>query len=394
MEKTLSNSSGNKREGILMTDSSAKNSPRKRVKCVKQKDPFDLLTDDAALFPIFEFIGSYHFRFIAGVSRRWRYLYTQFQREEYRKRVQNKQDFEKLISTSITSTASIAESVSRAKVFLDDARTYTSPLFDTIEMQKNGFQQMKHIYTPRSSVIFLSDNVAVRYGQLEILQLAIANGYTCDVTTCYGAAEKGQLEVLQWLRTKGCPWDECVCSFAAANGHLDVLKWARENSCPWDENTWTYAVANGHLNVLRWAIENDCPWDVDTCAEAARNGQLGVLQWVRESGCPWDERTCTFAAKNGHLGVLQWARENGCPWDELTCTCAAEDGHLDVLQWARDNGCPWDESTCVEAAKGGHLDVLKWALENGCEWNRHLSAGESWPQSVIGWLQENNELDA
>jgi hypothetical protein len=49
------------------------------------------------------------FRFIAGVSRRWKRLYTQFQREEYRKRVPDEEEFNKLISTSITSAASIAD---------------------------------------------------------------------------------------------------------------------------------------------------------------------------------------------------------------------------------------------------------------------------------------------
>ena len=122
-----SQSSGNnKRESIMATDdSSAKSGPQKRSKQQQQQpyqDPFDLLTDDAALSPIFEFIGPYHFRFIAGVNRRFRRLYTQFQQQEYRKRVPNPEDFEKLVSTSLTSAASIAESISLAEIVLSDTK--------------------------------------------------------------------------------------------------------------------------------------------------------------------------------------------------------------------------------------------------------------------------------
>ena len=227
----------------MVAGSAAKNSRQKRSKYVKlqpKPDPFHLLTDDGMLFPIFEFIGPYHFRFVAGVSRRWRRLYTQFQQEELRKRVQDRLDFMTLISTTITSAASIAESVSRAKIFMDDTKTLTGRFFEAIEIQENGSQKMKDdwfsILPPKPSG-YLCDHVAVQYGQLEILQLAIANGCTCNEMTSYLAAGMGQLDILRWLRENGCPWDQRVCNSAAANGHLDVLQWARETGCPWNEKT-------------------------------------------------------------------------------------------------------------------------------------------------------------
>ena len=356
------------------------------------QDPFDLLTDDGMMFPIFEFIGTGHFCFVAGVSRRWRRLYTQFQQKEYRKRVQNEEEFEKMISTLLTTTASIAESLSRAKVFLDDTTKLTSP-FKPLIMQKKGSQELKELDTPQPAVSFLRDEVAVRYGHVDILELAIANGCTCDQSTCSIAAMYGHLDVLQWLRTNGCPWDELTCTCAAEGGHLEVLRWARENCCPWDDETCKISALNGHLDVLQWANQHGCPWDECTCANAALNGHLDVLQWARASGCPWDEWTCANAAYGGHLDVLQWARQNSCPWDNETCASAAEDGHLEVLQWLRTNGCPWDESTSVRAAEGFHLEVLRWAIGNGCEWNPHLFENR-FLQNVMDWLQENELIDA
>ena len=234
----MSSSSCNKRDGVVVTtgDSSAsKSCPQKRAKCVQQKpqqDPFGLLTDDAALVPIFEFIGPYQFRFIAGVSKRFRCLYTQFQKKEYRKRVPDEEKFNKLISTTLTSAASIAESLSRAKVFLDDTRKLAIP-FKSIWVKKHGSQDWDSSFIPpKPAVFFLRDFVAVQYGRLEILQLAVANGCTCNEYTCERAARKGHLDILQWLRTNGCPWNELTSAAAAGGGHFEVLQWARENGCP------------------------------------------------------------------------------------------------------------------------------------------------------------------
>ena len=336
-------SASNKRNGDVGVTGCS--SPKRAKKCIQPHGPFDLLTDGGMLFPIFAFIGPYHFRFVASVSRRWRRLYTQFQQNEYRKREQRDEGFDELIATTITSTASIAESTSRAEIFLSDTRTLTSP-FRPIKILKNGSQLMKRdFYTPRSLLSYLRDSVAVRYGSVEILQLVTAKGCTCDnKDTCASAAENGHLDVLRWLRTKGCPWDECTCIAAAAYGHLDVLQWARENGCLWHDETCSYAAQGGYLEVLQWARENGCPWDEESiCEHAALGGKLDVLQWLRTTnGCPWDEWTCSNAALGGYLEVLQWSREKGCPWDESTCSSAAEFGHLEVLQWARENGCPWD----------------------------------------------------
>ena len=399
----MSSSGGTNRDSL--TDDSSARRPTKRAKHVRlrakkkqRQAPFRLLTDDSTLLLIFEFIGPYHFRFIAGVSRRWRSLYTQFQRQTFIQLLQNAKEEETppLIFTSITCTSSIAESLSRAKVFLSDTKKLTGP-FESILMEENGSQEYREdvfdTQHPRS-VSFLGNQVAVRYGQLDMLQLAIANGCTCDETTCWLAARNGHLEVLQWLRANGCPWKANVCSAAAANGHLEVLQWARENRCPWDEDTCTFAAQDGHLEILQWARENNCPWDKWTCTYAAAHGHLDVLQWAREKGCPWTELTCTFAAEAGHLEVLKWAREKGCPWSEDTCANAAEAGRLEVIQWLRENGCPWDSWTCTNAAVDGHVDVLQWALENGCKWDPDSLPFEGgFPQNVIDWMQES-EFDA
>jgi hypothetical protein len=155
------------------------------------------------------------------------------------------------------------------------------------------------------------------------------------------AVNLGCLSVLKRMQRGGrLSRQEYLCEAAARFGQLEVLQWARANGCPWAEGTCARAAGGGHLEVLQWLRANGAPWDCHTCSFAAWGGHLEELQWLRANGCPWNATTCAYAAKGGNLEVLQWARANGFPWDDMTCARAALGGHLEVLQWARANGCP------------------------------------------------------
>ena len=130
--------------------------------------------------------------------------------------------------------------------------------------------------------------------------------YTCDMSD----EEIGRKGLFFRLPSSKCDdW--------ARYGHLDCLQWARANGCPWDKWTCSYAAAGGHLEILQWARSQECPWNTLTCSYAAEGGHLELLQWARANGCPWNTYTCSGAAKHGHLDCLKWARENGCPWDQF-----------------------------------------------------------------------------
>ena len=315
-------------------------------------DAFCLLTDDALFTLIFEFVGLYEYRFVALLNKRFQRLYSECQKKRIHPAPEDSSRFfsirYKYFSTSLTSTASVAESIERAKVLMSDTEDRECNYFIKLrKRERDGiYGSIYHVVKYRrisgtnQILSLLRDEVALRYGNLEMLQ---------------------------WLRRNGCPWHESACAEAAFNGHLEMLQWARVNGCPWSESTCSEAASNGHLEVLKWARANGCLWDESTCTIAANNGHLKVLQWARTNGCPWDESTCDLAVSNGHLEVLQWARANGCPWDESRmCERAASNGHLEVLKWLRMNGCPWYESTCDLAARNEHWEVLQWARANGC----------------------------
>ena len=136
----------------------------------------------------------------------------------------------------------------------------------------------------------------------EIVQHTDKVTQTCLYFTCKGF--RGLVKPVQKNK---------ICTETAKYGYLEVLQWARANGCPWNKWTCAYAAKDGHLEVLQWIRANGCPWNEDTCAYAAEGGHLKVLQWARANGCPWDRETCIIATRFGHLDVLQWARANGCP---------------------------------------------------------------------------------
>ena len=108
---------------------------------------------------------------------------------------------------------------------------------------------------------------AVRRGDLELMQLMRAEGYSihqdaCEWELCSAAALNGRLEILKWLRAEGCEWDHQTCTNALMfaemfAGNLDVLRWARENGCEWDVETRDGATELGYTDDFGNLFEFD-----------------------------------------------------------------------------------------------------------------------------------------
>ena len=366
-------------------------------------DAFAVLTDDALLTNIFEFVGVFEYRFVASLNKRFRKLYSEFQKRRIHQAPDDDsallRPYYNYFSTSLTSTASVAESTERGSLLMADMKARKCNYVIKLRRREGDGTSLGCFYdvVGREHIsdfhTFLRDKVALRYGNTKLLDVLRIFGCQCnDTSSCYAAAQNGHLEILQWARANGCPWNKSTCVIAVERGHLDVLQWARANGCPWDESTSHAAACDGHLEMLQWARANGCPWDEGTCAEAARNGHVEVLQWARANGCPWNhEWTWRAAVRNGHLEVLQWAHANGCTRYEWTCLLAARLGNLEVLQWARQNGYPWDEWTCAEAARFGYLTILQWLHANGCPWDEQTCANAyvEGEMEVYEWARAN-----
>jgi hypothetical protein len=309
-----------------------------------QDCPVSMLSDELLREGIFSFVGMNHYRFVAGTCRRFREIYTQWQREQHTKVYDT--DYHGHCFT-ITSMPSVLESLARASIYRDDSGAEASRFARWVKEKGAG----KDIAAKEQST-FSQKHCLIRSGRLEIWrkmrwQYATTSGAAFLRTH---AVKHGKLEVLQWIAqvepkeataqlTSAVP----LCQLAAHNGDLDVLQWLRTHGYPWDSTTCYIAARGGHLEVLQWARRNACAWDTLTCAEAAAGGHLEVLQWARSNGCEWNAAICSLAARFGHLEILKWARLNGCEWDSHTISNAVNQGHDEIVQWARENGCPQPE---------------------------------------------------
>lgn len=77
----------------------------------------------------------------------------------------------------------------------------------------------------------------LRNDKLSCLQYLVEQTRTCDVwkeTTifCFLAVKTGNVKILQFCHENGMPWASNVTEYAASKGYMDCLQYAKQNGCP------------------------------------------------------------------------------------------------------------------------------------------------------------------
>ncbi len=155
-----------------------------------------------------------------------------------------------------------------------------------------------------------------------------------------------------------------ICEIAIKNGQLEILQILHNMGYSPFDTAHILAVKCDHLDILQWLVSIKHKIGNELCDGAVDN--LEIMHYLATKGCPWGESTCAKAAEIGNLRVIEYLLANGCPCDESACTKAAENGHLHILQFLVANGCPWNKSACAKAAINGKMEVLYWLISNGC----------------------------
>ena len=94
-----------------------------------------------------------------------------------------------------------------------------------------------------------------RNEQLHVLQWLQENGYQFNHRAYVQAAAcSGSLEVLQYLRNlvPPCPWSFQVCNIAVKQGNLEMLQWAISNGCPFQEKHLLHVAASKNYRKDPW----------------------------------------------------------------------------------------------------------------------------------------------
>jgi hypothetical protein len=222
---------------------------------------------------IFPFVGSDQFRFVAGVNRTFRTVYSK-------------------VSPAKTTTITL-NNIDCVKCYMRDL------IYDDSMDILSGLNRL----TMKPSILQepLIISLSVEHGDIEVVRLfnQISSSRLEETKVAAEAALQGNLKSLKKLRSKGCDWDGYTCSNAALNGHLHVLSYAHANGCYWNGYTCSNAAKNGHLEVLQYTREHGCPWTLHTSKEAYKNGHSNIVSWIHANGCPeWPAMTLMRRLKN------------------------------------------------------------------------------------------------
>ena len=279
----------------MKMSSSLSNSSRTPPSTDHVEDKRSPLNNTDILKHIFWFVGECQYRFIAGVSHRFKEAYLDnFPYPETYLNAST-EEHARICYTELKDR-SYANGIELCRSAVSHCSIPALDFLRTIKCTIADFGVCAH---------------AAKLGNLELLQWCRQNGYEWDYRTCKKAAKYGHLELLQWCRKNGCPWNSLVCASAAKTGQLEVLKWCRKHGCVWDEHTIASAAGNGHLKVVQWCRRKGCPWDEEACGNAAQFGHLHVLQWLIENGCDYYDNLGDLAIEYGHSHIDDWLEENG-----------------------------------------------------------------------------------
>ena len=108
-------------------------------------------------------------------------------------------------------------------------------------------------------------DLTARTGQVEVLEWALARGYSWPSDACVTAADEGHFDVLELARKTGGPWrgpndrglpdGEMVMRGLAQHGQVALLKQYIEAGCEVSSFVWNSAASAGQLDVLDYLIE-------------------------------------------------------------------------------------------------------------------------------------------
>jgi hypothetical protein len=236
---------------------------------------------------------------------------------------------------------------------------------------------------------------AARAGNFDMLKWLKANDFLFNherITEAAVSTIGNSLEILQYLRSFNCPWSDNVCVEAVKYGRMDILLWAVANGCPWKleeimEAAARFKLASANHDILQWINDHWIHFDdIDMdffIHYAIEYKNFIFVKWAKAIFVPtfWDDRIIKKAAAAGDLPALIWAFEVNpesisSKLVYVLSVNAAKGGHLHVLNWllAKYDSYKkaiWHPQVCVLAAQYGYVEVLQWAISNGCNWSKY-----------------------
>src|SRR5690606_14778455 len=155
-----------------------------------------------------------------------------------------------------------------------------------------------------------------------------------------------------------CKLTADILKLAVKNGNMNLLQWLFDNNCEKDVKACMHAALKNNINLLGFLRINNAPWDKSTCNAAAYVGNFDMLQYAVDEGCDWDLITCINAAISGNIQIIQYCIDNNNFDYSETLTQAIKNNHLHVVEWLVSEYGTCDKNHLMLAVFHGNEDIL------------------------------------
>jgi hypothetical protein len=170
----------------------------------------------------------------------------------------------------------------------------------------------------RDEIIGEGMDEAIREGHFEVVRYMASTGHDVSLgLPTVMAVRSGDLKMLELVVSEGARcWSETVDE-AGSVGNVDFLEYMKSNPGIFlgGEDVLTVggsavyrAVEKEHVEVLDWYHENDFQFFTEElCEVAAREGKMKSLVWLREHGVPLGN-TLGICKERGRIRMWTWAK--------------------------------------------------------------------------------------
>lgn len=249
--------------------------------------------------------------------------------------------------------------------------------------------------------------VAVKSGNIDMLEYLKENGCKISRYAMINAAEQKQLSIMKWLYANECPLHIDVFNQALKHYDILVIKWLLENKCPCDSDTLQYAIHTGNLKLIKVLIKKKCKVNHEVFFEAVKKGNLDILEYIYKfyekirfdineylSDNEYD--IYLYAIKSKNIDVLYWLEKNRYTniKRQLNLEEAAETGDVNIVKWFVQRGCNIERYTLRGAIISNNIELIQYLLTdrgNTIDYNE-LNYLKLEHYTVLKWLYKNNYI--
>lgn len=120
------------------------------------------------------------------------------------------------------------------------------------------------------------------------LNLLINNGNNIHKSFYVYAILHKLPKVIKWLATNNCVIGEESMNLAVTYGDYNLIFWLLKNDCKWDIYTFSHAIESKNINFLNWIYEKGCYWGIlldNHLTIIQQNRQ--IRNWLKSKKCSW-----------------------------------------------------------------------------------------------------------